>query len=150
MIMKYLKCAVCICIFHFLPIEENWSIGWKLGCIGERKKPWSGHSCFNHTYSRPADKGCLYSKGQRNASLKCRDSSQRSLLVCHFNFFSSFVSLSLFLSLLLSPSIILCRTPCTMSGRREKKKEEKWVRATYFFPTVHGGRGWWCYRWLDE
>lgn len=28
--------------------------------------------------------------------------------------------------------------------------EEKWVRATYFFPTVHGGRGWWCYRRLDE
>ncbi len=34
--------------------------------------------------------------------------------------------------------------------REREKKEEKWVRATYFFPTVHGGRGWRCYRQLDE
>ena len=32
----------------------------------------------------------------------------------------------------------------------ERKEAEKWVRATYFFPTVHGGRGWRCYRQLDE
>lgn len=54
---------------------------------------------------------------------------------------------------------MLRATARTISGRgveREKKKkgeeeeEEKWVRATYFFPTVHGGRGWRCYRRLDE
>lgn len=45
---------------------------------------------------------------------------------------------------------MLCRTTCTILGRGVEKKEEKWVRATYFFPTVHGGRGWRCYRQLDE
>lgn len=66
-----------------------------------------------------------------------------------FNFFSSFVSLSL--SLLLSPSIMLCRTPCTISGRGEKKRRRKVGQGDlFFFPTVHGGRGWRCYRQLDE
>lgn len=40
-----------------------------------------------------------------------------------FNFFSSFVSLCL--SLLLSPSIMLRRTLCTISGRGGKKKKKK-------------------------
>lgn len=45
---------------------------------------------------------------------------------------------------------MLCRSTCTILGRGVEKKDEKWVRATYFFPTVHGGRGWRCYRQLDE
>lgn len=71
-------------------------------------------------------------KHRQNAGTDHREASESAFL----NFFSSFVSLSLSLSLLLSPSIMLCRTPCTILGRggkKEKKKEEKWVRATYFF-----------------
>lgn len=69
-----------------------------------------------------------------------------------FFFFSSFVSLSL--SLLLSPSIMLCRTtPSTILGKGEgKKKRRRKVGQgdLFFFPTVHEGRGWRCYRQLDE
>lgn len=47
---------------------------------------------------------------------------------------TSFIPLFPSLTLSLSPSIMLCRSPRTISGRGEKrKKEEKWVRATYFF-----------------
>lgn len=52
---------------------------------------------------------------------------------------------------------MLHRTLCTILGRgREKKKEEKKKKKKsgserpIFFPTVHGGRGWRCYRQLDE
>lgn len=52
------------------------------------------------------------------------------------------------LFLRLSSLITLCRTPHTILGRGGEKNK-KWVRATYFFPTVHGGGGWRCYRQLD-
>lgn len=91
---------------------------------------------FNCTY-RPADKGGLYLKGHRRERRLPNARGSRGLS-------PSLSSLCLLLSLSLSPappfflplspSIMLCRTPpCTISGRRKKKREGKWVRATYFF-----------------
>lgn len=81
----------------------------------------------------------------QNAGTHHREVSESAF----FNFSSSFVSLSL--SLLLSPSIMLCRTPRTILGRGGKKKKKKSGSGRpIFFPTVHGGRGWRCYRQLDE
>lgn len=67
------------------------------------------------------------------------------------SFFTSF--LPLFPSL--SPFYCLPRSCsaellCTISGRGEKKKKKSGSGRPIFFPTVHGGRGWRCYRQLDE
>lgn len=53
---------------------------------------------------------------------------------------------------------MLHTTARTISGRgverKKRKKEEKKKKSgsgrPIFFPTVHGGRGWRCYRQLDE
>lgn len=58
-----------------------------------------------------------------------------------FNFFSSFVFLSL--SPLLSPSIMLCRTPCTILGREKKKRRRRKVGQgdLFFFPQFTEAEG---------
>lgn len=57
-----------------------------------------------------------------------------------FNFFFCF---PLSLSLLLSPSIMLCRTPCTILGREKKKRRRRKVGQgdLFFFPQFTEAEG---------